>query len=203
MMTPFECDRCVFHELRRSPPGPTNQQDKLLLACIRRANLDAFWSRSSDTVKQHLGQVRMGMAMSAIVGLAPPIPSPGPLPSFDHCGCGVAIQMLLKSRMPGKYHSSHQQWDTIRKMKTAYGNQVRASGKANASVISMCDGEGKHYQRLNKDPCASMWFMRFLSGCKRRMGQDWRPDRAMTPQLMQHLLARIENRIMDLSLIHI
>jgi hypothetical protein len=41
--------------------------------------------------------------------------------------------------------------------------------------------------------------MRFLTGCKRRMGQDWRPDRAISPQLMQHLLARIENRIMDLG----
>jgi hypothetical protein len=198
-MTPFECDRCIFHKLRKVPPNVRSPKDRLLLACIRRANLDAFWSRSSDTVSQHVSQVKMGIAMSELVGLVPTIPSPGPLPSHDHCGYGVAIQMLLKSRLPGSYHSTHQQWDTIRKLRTAYGNQVRASGDANESVISMCDGEGKNYQRLNNDPCASMWFMRFLSGCKRRMGQDWRPDRALSPQLLQHLLARVENRTMDLQ----
>lgn len=198
MMSPFECDRCIFHKLRQAPPDPQNVKDKLLLACIRRANLDAFWSRSSETVSSHVGQVRSMLALADLVGIRPPIPAPGPLPSFDHCGYGVAIAMLLKSRMPGTYHSSHQQWDTVRKLRTAYGNGVRASGAANVSVTSVCDGEGKNYQRLSDDPCASLWFMRFVTGCKRRMGQDWRPDRAMTPQLMQHLLARVENRVMDL-----
>jgi len=198
-MSPFECDRCIFHKLRGEPPNPEAERDKLLLACIRRANLDAFWSRSSDTVSGHVGQVRMMLMLSKLVGIEPLIPSPGPLPPFDHCGYTVAINMLLKSRMAGKYHSDHQQWDTLRKLRTAYGNAVRASAEANASVTSVSDGEGKNYQRLSDDPCASLWFMRFLSGCKRRMGQDWRPDRAMTPQLMQHLLARVENRIMNLQ----
>ena len=31
------------------------------------------------------------------------------------------------------------------------------------------------------------------------MGQDWRPDRAITSQVMQHLLARVENRILNLG----
>jgi hypothetical protein len=197
-MSPFECDRCIFHKLRGSPPDPRNEKDKLLLACIRRANLDAFWSRSSETVASHVGQVRMMLTLADLVGIQPPIPAPGPLPSFDHCGYGVAVEMLLKSRMPGTYHSTHQQWDTVRKLRTAYGNGVRASGAANASVTSVVDGDGKNYQRLSDDPCASLWFMRFVTGCKRRMGQDWRPDRAMTPQLMQHLLARVDNRIMNL-----
>jgi hypothetical protein len=136
----------------------------------------------------------MGIQMASLVGIPPPIPPPGPPSDFDHCGYGVAIQMLLKSRLAGKYHTIHQQWDTIRKLRTAYGNQVRASGVYNASVELMCDGEGKNYQRLSDDPCTSMWFMRFLTGCMWQMGQDWRPDRAILPQLMQHLLARIENQ---------
>jgi hypothetical protein len=197
-MSPFECDRCIFHKLRGTPPDPENAKDKLLLACIRRANLDAFWSRSSDTVTGHLGQIRMKLALADLVGTRPTIPAPGPLPPFDHCGYGVAVEMLLKSRMPGTYHTTHQQWDTIRKLVTAYGNSVRASGSANSSVLSLSDGEGKNYQRLSDDPCASLWFKRFLTGCKRRMGQDWRPDRAISPQLIQHLLARVEARILEL-----
>ena len=198
-MSPFECDRCIFHKLRGTPADPGNPRDKLLLACIRRANLDAFWSRSTETVTGHVGQIRMKMAMADLLGTKPTIPAPGPLPAFDHCGYGVAVELLAKSRMPGTYHSTHQQWDTLRKLITAYGNSVRASGAANSSVLSMCDGEGKSYQRLSDDPCVSLWFKRFMTGCKRRMGQDWRPDRAISPQLMQHLLARVETKIIDLK----
>jgi hypothetical protein len=199
MMCPFECDRCVFHKLRGTPPNPRSEKDNLLLACIRRASLDTFWSRSSDTVIKHRGQVKMGIALSKLVGLPAPYPPPGPLPPFDHCGYGVAIQILLKSRQSGTYHKCHQEWETIRKLRTAYTNQVRSSGSANESALSMSDGDGKNYQRLSDDPCASLWFMRFLRGCKRRMGQDWRPDRAITAQLMQHVLSRVEGRILELG----
>jgi hypothetical protein len=166
-MTPFECNICVFHKSCRCPPNPSSTKDELLLACIRRENLDSFWSRSSETVKKHLGPVRMGIQMASLVGIPPPIPPPSPLPDFDYCGYGVAIQMLLKSRLVGKYHTTHQQWDTIHKLRTAYGNQVRASGASNASVWLLCNGEGKNYQRFSDDPRAFMWFMRFLTGCKR------------------------------------
>ena len=127
------------------------------MACIRRANLN--WSRSSNTVSGHVGQVQMMISLADLVVIRSPIPSPGPLPAFDHCGNGVAVEVLLKSRMPGTYHSTHQQWDTIRKLQTAYTKGMRASGKANTSVTAVCDGEGKSHQRLSDDPCASLWFM--------------------------------------------
>ena len=123
------------------------------MACIRRANLDAFWSRSADTVSSHVGQVKMMISLADLVGIRPPIPSPGPLPAFDHCGYGVAVEMLLKSRLPGTYHSTHQQWDTIRKLRTAYTNSVRASGKANTSVNAVCDGEK---ERVTRDSATTL-----------------------------------------------
>ena len=94
--------------------------------------------------------------MADLLGTQPAIPALGPLPAFDHCGYGVTVELLAKSQMPGTYHSPHQQWDTLRKLITAYGNSVQASGAANSSVLSMCDGEGKSYQRLSDDPCASL-----------------------------------------------
>jgi hypothetical protein len=97
-----------------------------------------------------------------------------------------------------KVHSTHQQWETVRKLRTAFTNQARSSGSQNALALSMSDGDGNNYQRLNDDSCALMWFMHFLRGCKRRMGQDWRPDRAITVQLLEHPLARVELRIADL-----
>jgi hypothetical protein len=43
-MAPFECDLCVFRKLRKLDPIPRDPEDNLLLGCIRRMNLDAFWS---------------------------------------------------------------------------------------------------------------------------------------------------------------
>jgi hypothetical protein len=40
-----ECDLCVFRKLKKRSPDVTNPGDELLIACIRRINLDAFWSR--------------------------------------------------------------------------------------------------------------------------------------------------------------
>jgi hypothetical protein len=159
-------------------------------------NLDAFWSRATDTVDGQRGKLEHSLKLSKLVGLMGPYKHDGPMPSYDHCGYEVAIQMLLNSRNPGKYSKDYCQWDTIRKIRTAYANQVRASSQANQQAISMGDQDGK-YQRLSTDPCASFWFYRFLEGCKRRMGQDWRPNQALSMKLMLAVLDMAESRIND------
>ena len=195
LMVQFECDGCIFFKLRKRLPISGNAQDQLLLGCIRRVVLDSFWSRARTTVERHAGKIDQCLALSKTVGLSGPYLEPGPLPPYDHCGYEVAIQMVLQSRAPGKYSSSYQQWDTIRKIRSCFSNQVRASGVANATALSISDLDGKNYQRIGEDSCAALWFQRFLTGCKRRMGQDWRPDRAISHQQMSHLLATVENRI--------
>ena len=195
LMVQFECDWCVFGKLKKRGPDPTQPKDIVLMACIRRATLDAFCSRAASTINGQSTALKKGIALSEEAGLTPPYHEPGPLPDFDHCGYGVAIQLLLKSREVGKYHSSHQQWDTIRKMSVAYRNQVRASGVANSSTLSVGEADGKKYARICEDPCSSLWFSRFSTGCQRRMGQDWRPDRAITPDLMKALMTKIESRL--------
>jgi hypothetical protein len=49
-MVPFKCNLRVFRKLKGQSPDVTNPRDELLIACIRRINLDAFWSRSKYTV---------------------------------------------------------------------------------------------------------------------------------------------------------
>ena len=44
LLTPFECDLCIFRKLRKQSPIQNNAKDKLLLLMIRQMNLDAFWS---------------------------------------------------------------------------------------------------------------------------------------------------------------
>jgi hypothetical protein len=97
MLVPFECDLCIFRKLKSRNPLPGNQQDTLLMACLRRANLDAFWSRAKSTVLTNRDKVAFAIRMSAAGGLLGPYESDGPLPEEDHCGYEVAFEMLLHS----------------------------------------------------------------------------------------------------------
>lgn len=104
--------------------------------------------------------------------------------------------MVVASRGKGKYSGSHKQWDTIRKIRSTYSNQVRAAAISNFQSLSLADNQGSSYQRLAPDPCGSLWFQRFMAGCKKRMGQDWRPNRATSVELMAELLRAAELKAM-------
>jgi hypothetical protein len=193
-MCPFECDLCIFRKLQGRSPEAGNPMDNLLLGTIRRMNLDAFWCTATATVQGNKDKLDLGIRLSGLVGLEGPYIHEGPFPDYDHCGYEAAVQILLYSKRKGRTTKSHLQFDTIRKVRTGYSNQVRASPQMNRSVLSLGDQKG-NYQRLTLDPCASMWFSRFMKGCKNRMGQKWRPNKGMSVELLVLVLAEAENRI--------
>ena len=45
ILAPFECEICIFIKLKKRYPRKGSREDRLLSETIRRANLDAFWSR--------------------------------------------------------------------------------------------------------------------------------------------------------------
>jgi hypothetical protein len=45
----------------------------------------------------------------------------------------------------------------------------------------------------------SIWFSQFSTGCHHRMGQDWRPDEAIRPHLIQPLFQLLNERIAEAS----
>jgi hypothetical protein len=182
-MVPFECDLCVFRKLRNRSPDSSSPPDKLLTACIRRVILDAFWSRAKTTVRGNRDKVAQAIKISQTVGLLGPYEAHGPLPEFDHCGYEVAIEMVIQSRQPGRYSSEYTQFETIRKLRSAFSNHCRASAQANCVSLALGDQKGR-YQRLGTDPCSSFWFYRFIEGARLRMGQDWRPNKAISVELV-------------------
>jgi hypothetical protein len=194
LMTPFECDFCIFRKLYKTDPDLESEANVRAMACIRRINLDACWSRASSTVSGNASQIRQGLRLSASIGLDGPYYPPGPLPGHDHCGYEVAIQMVLASLEKGVYSSTHKQFDTIRRLRSSYSNQIRASAIANSTTLTLADNQGSTYSRLASDPCGSLWFQRFMVGCKKRMGQDWRPNRAVSVEIMGDLLENVERR---------
>jgi hypothetical protein len=193
-MVPFECDLCIFRKLQARSPDSESAVDDLLLGTIRRMNLDAFWSTATATVQGNKDKLELGIHLSALVGLKGPYIHEGPLPDYDHCGYEVAAQILLYSKREGRTTKSHLQFDTIRKVRTGYSNQVRASPQMNRTTLSLGDQKG-NYQRFTVDPCASLWFAKFIKGCKNRMGQAWRPNKGMSIELLLLVLEEAERRI--------
>jgi hypothetical protein len=194
LMVPFECDLCIFRKLRKHSPNETLDQDKLLLACIRRINLDCFWSRASSTVISNRDRVKAFLSLSSLVGLEGPFEHIGSMPSADIFGYEVAIVTVLASRRSGKHSSEYTQWDTIRKYCTCYTNHHRASPQANQKALILGDKKGKAL-RFVEDGCSSYWYSRFLIGCKNRMGQDWRPNKSFSTQLLHLLLDSTKAKI--------
>jgi hypothetical protein len=197
LLVAFECDFCVFRKVYNRPPNPVSTVDQFGMSCIRRTILDAFWSRSRATVVSNTSRFREIVRKSQSLGFEPPYSSPGPLPPHDHCGYKVAILMVAKSLEPGRHSESHMQWDTVRKLRAAYSNQIRAAAVSNSTTLTLSDNKGTGYERVTVDPCGSLWFNRFMTGCKNRMGQDCRPNRAISSGLMAQLLRACEERSVE------
>jgi hypothetical protein len=45
------------------------------------------------------------------------------------------------------------------------------------------------------DGCSSYWFSQFALGCKNRMGQDWRPNKATSTRLLLLVLELVNRKI--------
>jgi hypothetical protein len=53
-MVSFQCEMCHFRNILMRDPNRRNANDLEILDMMRRANLDAFWSRESTTVASNL-----------------------------------------------------------------------------------------------------------------------------------------------------
>jgi hypothetical protein len=60
--------------------------------------------------------------------------------------------------------------------------------------MALGDQKGR-YLRFATDPCASLWFHRFLEGCRYQIGQEWRPNQAMSIPLLVATLKTIEDKM--------
>jgi hypothetical protein len=172
LLVAFGCDFCVFSNIRPGErPDLMNERDTLLLAAIRGVNLNSFWSRATGTVDGTRGLINCSLVLSQMVGSSGPYCKPGPMPLTVHCGYEVAVQMVLDLRGQGRYHDNHKQFDTIRRLGSAFHSQAAGSAMNSGSNLALGNERGE-YQRFAREPIASVWFQRFMTGCKRRMGQD-------------------------------
>jgi hypothetical protein len=74
-LCPFQCELCLFRNFQGRSPlfGEGKLSDVVLLRSLRRANLDAFWSRKPTTVSQNLGKVNRILQLGSELGMDNPL----------------------------------------------------------------------------------------------------------------------------------
>jgi hypothetical protein len=81
LMCPFQCEDCHFINIQGRAPNPDNPCDGLILCCMRRANLDSFWSRERSTVYSNLLEGKRFLAPQQLLGIdTSSLPPRGPFP---------------------------------------------------------------------------------------------------------------------------
>ena len=157
LSSPFQCDYCWFVNLLKREANSASPADRLLLAYIRRVNLDIMWSREESTVASTLGQFRKGRDLSRELGL-PPVNLPvGPWPVDDCQGFQIAIELLRASQRKGRNDQSYVQFDSIRKLRSAYANAYQAGPQVVQRNLLLKGPRGNSFA-LTNSPTALLVF---------------------------------------------
>ena len=188
-MTPFQCDACHFENCKKRCPIEGNLQDEVAMLCIRRANLDALWSRERSTVRANMLQGRLWISASESAGwIDHGLPKRGPYPVEDTFGMQAAVNLLLRSGSVG-INSRNVQYETTRKLRSFLSNFVHTTYNGHGDTFTSEDGKGG---TISRSPTNSPWFKRFMRGLHKRMGDVWIPDRALLKRELMYCLVILE-----------
>jgi hypothetical protein len=190
LLCSFQCDACHFLNVQRRVSIPGKESDDLLLVCIRRANLDAFWSRERSTVNQNRREgVRYAEICSTLgLNVDDAYPARGPFDVVDGVGMKLACGMLVRSLNIGK-NAKTIQFDTMRKLCSHMSN---FSHSCPDGVGGTFVGEDSTASTLSHAVTNTPWFRRFMRGCHRRMGDVWLPDRPLLIPELRAVLVLLE-----------
>lgn len=192
LLVEFQCDLCQFRNLRQDDPQDGSERDQWLLVLIRRATLDAFWSRRTSTVMANLREGKKAMRLGLGLGIYQPLGTfkRGPCPVLDLNGMGAAVLLLERSLEPGN-NSATVQFDTARGVRTFLAHAVHSSfGGVDGPTIA--DGKGKTY--FSRSPTSSYWYGHFSNGCHGRMGDVKVRNHAVTMPQMLYLQEMLEQK---------
>ena len=189
--SPFQCDNCWFVNLTKRPSNETFEADAQLLAYIRRVNLDVFWSKEPSTVGNTLRSLEKGKGVSSELGLPPVKLEMGPWPVADTCGFQIAIEILKSSQRPGRNVSTYTQFDSIRKIRSAYLVAHEAGPICCLENSCFKSDKGQMFSLLDS-PTQSRLFTMFMQGCERRMGRFVKQDMGLSLMMLLEMLTLYE-----------
>lgn len=174
LMVTFICDTCIFWDLRQRLPRQGDLRDEWMMICIRRINLDSFWACERSTVLSNRREALKYIKIHNELGEVNPYKPRGPWDvSFYSLGYKATIGMVMRALDEGKY-AEFIQFETTRRLRSHVSNfeHTTPGGIGNAFV----NEEGR-VPFLSNASTDSPWFRHFVTGCHRRMGDIWVPDR--------------------------
>jgi hypothetical protein len=189
LFCPFECDICVFHRLKGRGPLSTEVTDQRLLVYIRRANLDAFWSRRPGTVRGLVSLFAEQVKVGEDFGFSMFEP-PGPFSRGYDSGMRAAIGVLSRSQRPG-LHERTLKFSSARKARTLHTDLYNASVRgAEGSLVWRSD---RARFAATKAPSDTTWFNAFMTGFRARVGERRKQDAAISIKLMCSIQSSLES----------
>jgi hypothetical protein len=199
LMCPFQCDLCHFRNMKDRDPLVGDYLDRNLLTAIRRANLDSFWGRAASTVSNNLSSmlnaVRTMRDMYGVMSHHRGFPPQGPHPLEDTFGMYGACVMLEHSLNAG-INETNVQFGTIRKTRSALTNYSNTCVAELTESVLVGGLKGARFH-FSSTPLYGLWFDRFKDGCHSRMGDDIRPDKAMSVELLLELQKLYEVKLFE------
>ena len=196
LLTPFQCDLCQFRNVFKREPMANVVTDEKAIIAIRRAILDTFWARTKNTVDRNRASVKKLLEFGVgAYGLPDVLPPMGPHPIEDNWGMGIALIVLRKSLDKGKYAETVQ-YDTARRIRSAYSNVWGASIHCMTNGV-MAKDTMKSF--LTQCPTYSLWFERFMRGMHSRMGDDHRPDLALSKEVLHMIMTLLDEDYSEAS----
>jgi hypothetical protein len=110
---------CVISGKRKDEIQSRATADALMVRCIRRAMLDAFWSRGAGTVTGSRSSMKATFRCANMVRVKGIFPKLGPFPLRDVDGMGLVVVQLLKTLDPGK-HEKYVQFDMVKNVRMVF-----------------------------------------------------------------------------------
>ena len=99
--TSFQCPSCQSQNIRGRDLQPNIMADACFEALCIRATLDAFWSRSENTIKGHPQEINFMIRYGSALGFMP-MPPLGPFRLGDYNGLLQALLLEMRLLQPGR-----------------------------------------------------------------------------------------------------
>ena len=191
LLTTFQCELCHFRNITGSDPETRNSKHRHLMDYLRRANLDAFWSRETTTVTSNRRELRLLERFGDEFRLDSVSPAMGPFPVKDVQGMGAAIMVLKRSQQTSGKYEKYVQPGTYRRTQAALTNVWRAGLAGGGEKIGAFE---RNKIWMSASATHTPWFDKFMCGLKRRTGEVVKQDRAISVEVLIEALAILEDR---------
>jgi hypothetical protein len=159
-------------------PWVSKWEDHEILEHIRRADLDAFWSRETSAVAFNKREARqMESKVADRLGMPSIAPPMGPFPLRNGCGMSGAIAMLDRSLVDPGRCADNVQCGAFWKVRSTITNIVQAGVGGLEDSIGACQ---RNKIWVTKASAQKFWFSRFMEGVHKRVGEIRMPDKILT-----------------------